>query len=178
MVALGGGLVKSLQTAELTGPGAEMKVRGVVFGTGRQRFDHHTFLDHMAANTMSDLDFRTVCDERERSAYTGRLRIVANAPGCDAHQTNHNLLLSAKARADTIPELEILTHDVTCSHAATVGPLDQDQLYYCQSRGFSPEEARRTIVMGFLEQTIARVPTDDVREGVRQVVDRRLMGTA
>ncbi len=173
-VALGGRLVKSLQTAELAAPGADVRVHGIVFGDRRQHIDHHTFQDHVAPHTTSNLDYRVVAGGRARSAYTGRLRIATVGAGCDAHQTNHNLLLTDKARADTIPELEILTNDVSCSHAAAVGPIDEEQLYFCQSRGLSPAEARRTIVRGFLEPLIARIPGEALLDRVRNALDTRM----
>lgn len=175
-ITLGGRQVKSLQTAELVEPGADVQVRGIVFGDGRQHFDHHTFQDHVAHHTTSNLDYRVVVGGRARSAYTGRLRIGLAGAGCDAHQSNHNLVLSEKARADTIPELEILTDDVSCSHAAAVGPIDEEQVYFCQSRGLSGEEARRTIVRGFLEPLVARIPGERLLERVRGTLDTRLEG--
>lgn len=173
-VATGGGLVKSLLAAELAEPGAQARVLGIVFGDGKQHFDHHTFQDHVAPHTSSDLDFRTVVGDRARTAYTGRLRIGPRGAGVSAHQRNHNLVLSDTARADTIPELEILTNDVQCSHAAAVGPIDEEQVYFCMTRGLSPEEARRTVVLGFLEPTLTQIPGDDLLRGVREALDARL----
>lgn len=175
-VALGGAMVKSLLTAELAEPGATTRVLGIVFGDGRQHFDHHTFQDHTAPSTASDLDYRTVVAERARSAYTGRLRIGPGAGKAAAHQRNHNLILSDHARADTIPELEILTDDVQCSHAAAVAPIDEEQVFFCQSRGLPPAEGRRTIVMGFLEPTIEQIPGDLLAARVRSALDVRLAG--
>lgn len=175
-LALGGAIVKSLQTADLAAPGAHTKVLGIVFADGRQHFDHHTFQDHTAPHTTSELDYRTVVGDRARSAYTGRLRITSSATGASAQQRNHNLLLSEHARADTIPELEILTNEVLCSHAAAVGPIDDDQIHYCASRGLDPEEARRVVVLGFLEPTIAQVPGEPLVRRVREALDTRLSG--
>lgn len=173
-VALGGSLVKSLQATELAEPGASTKVLGIVFGSGRQHFDHHTFQDHAAASTTSDLDYRTVVGERARSAYTGRLRIREQGAKSEAHQRNHNLVLSDQARADTIPELEILTNDVACSHAAAVAPIDEEQVFFCESRGLPPAEARRAIVVGFLEPTVERIPGEKLLTRVREALERRL----
>jgi Fe-S cluster assembly protein SufD len=173
-VALGGALVKSLQVTELAEPGASTKVLGIVFGSGRQHFDHHTFQDHVAEHTTSDLDYRTVVGERARSAYTGRLRISKDGGRSEAHQKNHNLVLSDQARADTIPELEILTNDVSCSHAAAVAPIDEEQVFFCTSRGLPPAEARRAIVLGFLEPTVERIPGDQLLTRVRDALEKRL----
>jgi Fe-S cluster assembly protein SufD len=176
-VALGGSVVKSLLTAELAEPGAVTRVLGIVFGDGRRHFDHHTFQDHAAPDTRSDLDYRTVVAGRARSAYTGRLRISADAPRSEAHQRNHNLVLSDDARADTIPELEILTNDVQCSHAAAVAPIDEEQVHFCTSRGLSPDEARKLIVLGFLEPTVEQVPGEFLLARVREALEARLLAT-
>jgi Fe-S cluster assembly protein SufD len=173
-LALGGAVTKSLQTAVLAEPGARTKVQGIVFADGRAHFDHHTFQDHVAPNTSSELDYRTVAGDRARSAYTGRLRIAKTALGADAHQRNHNLLLSDTARADTIPELEILTNEVKCSHAAAVGPIDEEQVFFCTSRGLSPADARRLIVLGFLESAVAGVPGETLQNRVRGALEKRL----
>ena len=112
--------------------------------------------------------------DRARSAYTGRLRIGPQGAGAAAHQRNHNLVLSDDARADTIPELEILTNDVQCSHAAAVGPIDPEQVHFCMTRGLSPEEALRMIALGFLEPTIAQIPGEALLLRVRAALEERL----
>ncbi len=173
-VALGGGLVKSLQATEIAGRGASSRALGIVFGDGRRHFDHHTVQDHVVGHNESDLDYRTVLAGRARSAYTGNLRIGLEGAGASAHQRNHNLLLSESARADTIPELEILTNDVACSHAAAVGPIDEEQVFFCTSRGLDPATARRVIVAGFLEPVIARIPGEELQQRIRGVLTSRL----
>jgi Fe-S cluster assembly protein SufD len=175
-VALGGAVTKSLQTTVLAESGASSKVQGIVFADRRGHFDHHTFMDHVAPHTTSELDYRTVVADRARSAFTGRLRIAKGGVGADARQRNHNMLLSEHARADTIPELEILTDDVKCSHAAAVGPIDEEQVYFCTSRGLTPSEARQTIVTGFLEPAVAGIPGENLQKRVRDALDARLAG--
>lgn len=173
-VSLGAALFKLEASAELAGPGAHSEVLGAVFGTGRQHLDDHFFQDHVAPRTRSDLLVRVALMERARASYTGRLRIAVDAPGSEARQENRNLLLSAAARADSIPELEILTHEVQCSHAAATGPVDPNQVFYLRSRGLSPAEAERTIVMGFLEPVFARIPGEAFAGAVRSLAARRL----
>lgn len=173
-VALGGALTKALQTTSLPEAGAATSVQGIVFADGKSHVDHHTFQDHLAPHTTSVLDYRTAVGDRARSAFTGRLRIGREGAGADARQRNHNLLLSEHARADTIPELEILTDDVKCSHAAAVGPLDEEQVFFCTSRGLDPSEARRTIVAGFLEPAVASIPEGPLQQRVRGALDERL----
>jgi len=128
----------------------------------------------VAPQTTSELDYRTVVGDRARSAFTGRLRITKDGSGADAKQRNHNMLLSEHARADTIPELEILTNDVKCSHAAAVGPIDEEQVFFCTSRGLPPADARRLIVLGFLESAVAGVPGENLQQRVRDALEARL----
>ncbi len=173
-VCMGAGLVKSQQTTELVGKGASVKALGIVFADHRQHVDHHTLQDHLIGHNASDLDYRTVVAQRARSAYTGNLRIGLDGEGATAHQRNHNLLLHDTARADTIPELEILTNDVVCSHAAAVGPLDDEMMHFCFSRGLSPVEAKRLIIAGFLEPVVTRIPGEDLQDRVRTVLATRL----
>jgi Fe-S cluster assembly protein SufD len=175
-VSLGAAIFKLEASAELAGPGAHSEVLGAVFGTGRQHLDDHFFQDHVAPRTRSDLLVRVALMERARASYTGRLRIAVDAPGSEAHQENRNLLLSEAARADSIPELEILTHEVQCSHAAATGPVDPAMLFYLRSRGVSGAEAERLIVLGFLEPVFARIPGEALAEAVRGLAARRLGG--
>lgn len=171
--ALGGDRAKLEFVSTLDGPGASSRMVGVTVGAGRQHIDLHTRHVHRVGDTRSDIDVKAVVSERARSTYTGLIRIDEAARGVEAFQENRNLLLSDGARADTIPELEILNQEVSCSHGATVAPIDPLQVFYLQSRGVPEDRARRMIVRGFLENTLARLP-DDVREGVETVVERRL----
>ncbi len=175
-VSLGGSVVKSRQSVEVAGRGASVRSLGIVFANRRQHIDHHTLMDHIVGHGSSDLDYRTVVADRARSAYTGNLRIGLEGDQSNAHQRNHNLLLSDHARADTIPELEILTNDVQCSHAAAVGPLDEELLHFCQCRGLARPDAKRLVVLGFLEPVISRVPGDALVTRVRDALARRLEG--
>jgi Fe-S cluster assembly protein SufD len=157
----------------LEGPGAESKMTGLCFGVGKQRADHHTVQDHVAGHTLSDIDFRVVLNGHARSAYTGLIRIAQDAPYCEAFQENRNLLLADTCRAESIPELEILTDEVRCKHGATVGPIDQDQLFYLASRGLPPAEATRMVISGFLEETLRHLP-EDVADSLREEMTARL----
>ena len=175
-VGLGGEIVKTDASALLAGENARSEVLGLSFGAGRQHLDAHFFQDHAAPRTRSDLLVKTAQRDRARSSYTGQLRIAEDAPGCEAHQENRNLLLSEKARADSIPELEILTHEVQCSHAAATGPVDPSQLFYLRGRGLDAAEAERAIVMRFLEPVLARVPGEGLADSLRALALKRLGG--
>lgn len=173
--SLGGDRVKLELGADLVGRGARSELIGVVLGGDAQRFDHHTSHRHLAGDTSSNIDFKAAVTGRARSSYTGLIRIEEHAPRSEAFQENRNLLLSDTARADTIPELEILTDDVSCSHGATAAPIDPEQVFYLQSRGIARAEAVRLVVRGFLETTLAQVPAS-VRGDLETLVAGRLAG--
>jgi len=171
----GGERVKVEMMTDLQGEGARSRMIGVALGGADQRFDHHTRHRHLAGRTWSDIDFKSVGADRSRGSYTGLIRIEENARVSEAYQVNRNLLLSPKSHADAIPELEILNEEVSCSHGATVAPVDQDQLFYLQSRGMSPTDALRLVVRGFLEKTLQSIP-ESLRPEVEKLVESRLAG--
>ena len=177
--SFGGGVTKADLGAVLRGEGARSELLGLVVGEKRQHLDHHTEHRHVAGHTWSHIDLRVALSGRARSAYTGLIRIEKDARESEATQENRNLLLSRRARADTIPELEILNQDVSCTHGATVSPLEEEPIFYLLSRGVEPSEARRLILRGFFEQVLGQVP-DAVRGGVAQALEQRLarMGAA
>ncbi len=171
--AFGGTLVKTDVGATLAGEGASSEIYGIAMGGETQHFDQHTEHRHDAPRTRSNLDAKVVLTGAARSAYTGLIRIAERAAGCEAYQENRNLLLSADARAESIPELEILNQDVRCTHGVTVAPLEAEQLFYLQSRGLPSNQAQRLIVYGFLDQTLARLP-QTTRERLEAMVAARL----
>ncbi|MFO7654169.1 MAG: Fe-S cluster assembly protein SufD [Candidatus Krumholzibacteriia bacterium] len=159
----------------LDGPGARSELVGVTLGEKRQHFDHHTLHQHRSGRTWSNIDYKVALTGRSRSVYTGLIRIEEGAPQSEAYQENRNLLLSDRCRADAIPELEILTDDVSCSHGATATPVDPEQLFYLESRGIDPDTALRLVVRGFLETTLAALP-ETLRSSLEDMVERRLDG--
>ena len=166
-VALGGRLSKASVKASLRAPGATAKMLGVVLGDGRRVFDHHTCQDHLAPSTTSELSYKAVLKDRARSVFAGLIRAGREAQKTDAVQTSRNLLLNANARADAIPMLEIEANDLRCTHAATVSPVDEDQLFFLRSRGLSRHEAQQMIVEGFVEPMLAQLPIESLRDTLR-----------
>jgi Fe-S cluster assembly protein SufD len=156
--SLGGAVAKMNAGTILGGEGADSQMYGVAFGDNRQHFDYHTYHHHKAKATTSNIEFKVILKDKAQSAYTGLIRIENDAPNCEAYQENRNLLLSKGTKADSIPELEILNDQVRCTHGATVGPLDQDMMFYLKSRGFSESEAVRTLVGGFVQSTLGKMP--------------------
>jgi Fe-S cluster assembly protein SufD len=171
--AFGGEAAKLELRTDLAGAGAHSEIVGVTFVAGRQHGDVHTSHRHLAERTTSRIDFKAVAADQARTTYTGLIRIEDDAPHCEAFQENRNLLLSPKARADAIPELEIHNQEVSCSHGATIAPVAADQLFYLESRGLDRGEALGLVVAGFLENTLARLP-GDARALVESFVGPRL----
>jgi Fe-S cluster assembly protein SufD len=155
-VAIGGDYARLRSEARLAGENAESDQLAVYFGDGTQMLDFRTLQDHDAPRTRSDLLFKGAVEDDARSVYSGLVRLRPSAQKSAAHQTNRNLVLTEGASAESIPNLEIEANDVRCSHASTVGPIDDDQLYYLESRGVPPNEAERLIVLGFFDDVFNR----------------------
>lgn len=172
-LVFGGNVAKQNFGVLLSGTGAESNMIGVLFGAGYQHFDNHTLHHHVTGKTKSNIDFKVVLRDRALSAYTGLIRIDQHAKVCEAYQENRNLLLTPGTRAETIPELEILNEDVSCTHGATVGPIDPLQVFYLNCRGIDTAEATRMIVAGYIESTFGLLP-EQLRERINAIVAKRL----
>jgi Fe-S cluster assembly protein SufD len=175
-VGLGGAYARVRTDSDLVGQGANSALLAAYLGTGDQVHDFRTLQDHHAPRTDSELLFTGAVADRARSVYSGLIRIRHGARKADARQTNHNLVLSEGAHADSVPNLDIDENDVKCSHASTVGPIDQEQRYYLESRGIEPAVAERLIVLGFFSDIAARSSFPEVGRWVSQSVARRLAG--
>jgi Fe-S cluster assembly protein SufD len=172
-VALGGEYARVRSESLLAGSGAESDLLAVYFGDQDQMLDFRTLQDHDAPRTTSDLLFKGAVEDHARSVYSGLVRLRPSAQKADARQTNRNLVLTEGAGAESIPNLEIEANDVRCSHASTVGPIDEDQLYYLESRGVPPAEAERLIVLGFFDDVFDRLPVPSLVAPLRRsVIDK------
>ena len=174
-ISLGGSVSKINAGTILNGRGATSNIYGIAFGDKGQKFDHHTSQIDEASNSYSNIDFKIVLKDKAASAYTGLIKISKDAVNCEAFQENRNLLLDKGTKAESIPELEILTDQVKCSHGATVGPIDPQMIFYLKSRGYSSEEAIKTLVMGFAESTLHKMP-GDLEKSAREAISRKLEG--
>ena len=154
-VALGGDYARLRSESRLDGAGSESDLLAVYFGDGDQMLDFRTLQDHDAPHTRSNLLFKGAVEDHARSVYSGLVRLRPHAQQSEAYQTNRNLVLTEGAGAESIPNLEIEANDVRCSHASTVGPIDEDQRYYLATRGIPPEEADRLIVLGFFDDVFS-----------------------
>jgi Fe-S cluster assembly protein SufD len=174
VVALGGAYARLRSESLLAGAGAESDLTAVYFGDGHQMLDFRTLQDHDAPNTRSDLLFKGAVEDTAQSVYSGLIRIRPEAQKSIAFQTNRNLVLTEGADARSVPNLEIEADDVKCSHASTVGPVDDEQLYYLATRGVPPEEAERLIVLGFFDDVFDRLPVRSLVGPLRRSVIEKI----
>ena len=174
-VALGADLSRAEVEASLEGDGSSSEMLGMYFADGSQHFDHRSIQDHVGSRTASDLLYKGALKGASRAIYTGTVIIEKGAHRCDAYQTNRNVLLSDRAKADSVPNLEILTNDpVRCGHAASVGPVDENALFYLQTRGIPRHEAERLIVFGFFREVLDRIELPEVRESLERAIELEL----
>lgn len=183
-VALGGYYARVRTEARVAGPGASTRQVALYFAGGRQMHDFRTIQDHDAPHTTSDLLFKGAVQDESRSVYTGLIKVRPHARGTVAFQTNRNLTLGAGAWAESVPNLEIETNDVRCSHASTVGPIDPEHRFYLESRGIPTQIAERLIVLGFFDEVLEQLPVGELATTLRDRVsakldlDRTLSGVA
>jgi Fe-S cluster assembly protein SufD len=173
-VTLGGDYVRARTEARLSGEGGSTRQVALYFAGGDQMHDFRTIQDHDAPHTSSDLLFKGAVQDRAASVYTGLIKIRKHAGGSTAFQTNRNLTLSEGAWAESVPNLDIETNDVKCSHASTVGPIDEEQRFYLESRGVRPEIAERLVVLGFFDEVIAQLPAGAIADDLRERVSAKL----
>ena len=172
--ALGGRLAHIHQDVFLDGKGAAAQVNGVTFATNKQLISYYTQQTHNAPNTQSDLLYKDVVRDHARCIWRGMIKVAKDAQKTDGYQRNDSLLLSETCRVDAIPGLEIEADDVRCTHGATCGRVDEEQLFYCMCRGMRRSEAMHLIVEGFFQRVYDRIPVEIVRETLGQAVERKL----
>ncbi|MBA3827282.1 MAG: Fe-S cluster assembly protein SufD [Ktedonobacterales bacterium] len=177
-IELGAAMSKGHIEALLEGAGAHARLAGIYFADHDQHLDRYTLQDHKGINTTSDLLFKGVVADTARSVYSGYIRIHPGAKGSRAYQQNRNIQLSRKARADSNPSLEIAENDILgCTHGATVGKVDEEQLFYLMCRGLSRGEATQMIVEGFLDQLVEAIPLPTLRVSLRDELIARVEAT-
>jgi Fe-S cluster assembly protein SufD len=174
MVALGGDYARLAVESVMAGRGSSGTMRALYFGEGRQMHDFRTLQDHLAPQTTSDLLFKGALEDHARAVYTGLIHIGKQASGVNAFQTNRNVKLSEHAWAESVPNLEIENNDVRCSHASAVGPVDEQQRFYLESRGVRPEVAEQLIVLGFLDEVLENFPVPDAVPAIQQELVAKL----
>lgn len=174
-IVTGGRLVKSHIESALVGRGSSSELYALSFGDDEEHIDFYTLQDHIGADTRSDLLFKSALKDRSRAVYYGLTRVGLQARNADANQEHRNLLLSKTARADSDPQLEILTNNVIrASHGATAGPVDEEQLFYLQSRGVSRAAAEELLIWAFLGEVLDRLPDEQLRAEIERLLHTKL----
>ena len=173
--SLGSHLTKNFLDLDLAGQGSEGRMSGFYFTDDSQHLDHDTQQNHLAPNTTSDLLFKGALLGKSRSVWQGMIYVAPGADKTDGYQSNRNLILNSNSRADSIPGLEINADDVRCTHGATVGKIDPDQVFYLLSRGIPQEEAEKLIVEGFFDPIMQRIPFEGVRNRFQNAIHTKMM---
>lgn len=172
--ALGSRLAKVNQHVALTGADANAQVNGVMFTEEKQHLTYNTLQHHEAPSCKSDLLYKGALQDKSRLVWRGMIKVDPGAQKTDGYQRNDSLMLSEEARADSIPGLEIEADDVRCTHGATAGRVDDESLFYMQSRGLTRKEAIRTYVAGFFQQVFDRITIESVRNALGEAIGRRI----
>ena len=170
----GSRLSKINQAVVLEGSGCNAQMLGLAFTDARQHLDISTAQEHVSPHTFSDLLYRTVLKDRAQTAWGGNIYVYPSANHTDAYQKNDNLLLSERAHADTLPGLEIQAHEVRCTHGATAGKIDAEQIFYLMSRGLPYAQAEKLIVDGFFQPVMERIPLESVQKELSTSITRKL----
>ena len=173
-VGFGASLARAEVEAVLAEPGGFSELLGVFFADEHQHFDHRSLQDHVASNCTSDLLYKGALLDESRAVYSGWVHVRPGAQKTNAMQTSRNMVLSEHAKADAIPNLEIEANDVRCGHAASVGPVEEEQLFYLMSRGIPRGEAEKLIVFGFFNEVLERIPVAEVRDSVSNAIEQEL----
>jgi Fe-S cluster assembly protein SufD len=172
--ALGSRLAKVNQHVALVGEGASAQVNGVMFTDGKQHLSYHTLQHHESPHCTSDLLYKGALQGHSRVVWRGMIKVDPDAQRTDGYQRNDTLVLSESARADSIPGLEIEADDVKCSHGATAGRVDDEQIFYAMARGLTRREAIRMVVAGFFQQVFDRITVASVRHALGEAIGRRI----
>jgi Fe-S cluster assembly protein SufD len=173
-IGFGASLARAEAETVLAGPGGFSEMLGVFFADGTQHFDHRSVQDHVAPDCTSDLLYKGALRDASRAVYSGWVHVRPGAQKTNAMQTSRNIVLSEHAKADAIPNLEIEANDVRCGHAASVGPVEEETLFYLESRGIPRSEAERLIVTGFFQEVLDRVGLEEVRRNAELAIQEEL----
>lgn len=174
VAALGSQFSQVSQQVALVGENADSQVNGVMFTQDKQQLTYNTLQHHQAPSCRSDFLYKSALQDRSRTVWRGMIQVDQLAQKTDGYQRNDNLLLSDQARADSIPGLEIEADDVRCTHGSTSGKVDEELIFYAQSRGLTCKEAVRMIVAGFFQQIFDRITIPSVREALGQAIARQV----
>ncbi|MCD4709230.1 MAG: Fe-S cluster assembly protein SufD [Bacteroidales bacterium] len=175
-ITLHGGIVRNNLRINMEGEGAETSALGLFLTDKMQHVDNYTVIDHSKPQCTSNQYYKGVLDDISTGAFNGKIHVHPNAQKTEAFQTNNNILLSDTAKMHTKPRLEIYADDVKCSHGATVGQLDEESLFYLQSRGISKDEGRLMLMDAFTWDVISKIRHPSLQERITELVSKRLRG--
>ncbi len=173
-INLGAALSRHDVDLKFTAEGGEAFVDGLYMLNGTQHHDTHSIIDHTVPNCISHQTYKGVLNDTSRGVFNGKVFVRENAHGTDAQQSNKNLLLSDTARVDTKPQLEIFNDDVKCSHGATVGQLEEEELFYLLTRGLPETLAKNLLTYGFAEAIIRKIGIESIKAELDAAVLNRL----
>ena len=176
-VTLGGGVVRLAPSVRYAGPGGDVELLGAYFADGGQHLEHRLFVDHAQPNCRSRVEYKGALQGDEaHTVWIGDVLIRAEAVGTDTYERNRNLLLTEGARADSVPNLEILTGEVVgAGHASTSGRLEDEHLFYLMARGIPLAEARRLVIRGFFGELIAKIGVPELRDRIAEEIEAELV---
>jgi Fe-S cluster assembly protein SufD len=172
-VHLGGRQARHESHSRLQGPGGFSEMLALTVAQGEQEFDQRTLQSHQAPHTGSNLLYKNALLDRARTIFSGLIIVDPEAQKTDAYQSNRNLLLSDDAESNSLPGLEIQANDVRCTHGATSGHVDDEQMFYLESRGIPPEAARELLVFGFFEEVLAKLENEDLHSALRGMIQTK-----
>lgn len=175
-VTLHGGMVRNNLHVKLDGEGADSSALGLYLIDKMQHVDSFTVIEHVSPHCTSNQHYKGVLDDNSTGAFNGKIHVYPDAQKTMAYQTNNNILLTDTSRMSSKPQLEIYADDVRCSHGATVGQLDENALFYLQSRGISREESRLLLMYAFADEVISRIKHPALQERISDLVNKRLRG--
>ena len=173
-IDLGGAMVRNNLITNLNGSGAKATLNGLYIGTANQHIDNHTVIEHIKPNCNSSELYQGILAEESRGVFSGMIHVHPDAQKTDAKQSNNCLLLSDKAKIDAKPQLVIYADDVACTHGATVGQLNEEQIFYLRSRGISEESARHILTYAFAERIIEHIEIEALNERVEKMFRQKL----
>jgi len=173
-INLGAALSRHDIELKFTAEGGEAAVDGLYMLNGSQHHDTHSIIDHTVPNCSSHQSYKGVLNDKSRGVFNGKVFVRENAHGTDAQQSNKNLLLSNDARVDTKPQLEIFNDDVKCAHGATVGQLEEEELFYLLTRGLPENLARNLLTYGFAEEIVNKIGIESIKSELDAAVLNRL----
>ena len=176
IITLNGGFTKNILDVAIAGTGCRSEHYGLYLVDSNQHVDNQLYIDHREHSCYSNQLYKGILDDEATAVFSGKVMVQRHSQQTEAHQNNHNILLTDEARANTQPHLEIYADDVKCSHGATVGQLDPEAMFYMRSRGLCERSARQLMMIAFAGEVVSEIKIDALRERIQHMVEKRLKG--